>query len=144
MAKPEFPLINGVNYSWASARMIYDGVPFVGITAINYEETDTKENNFGAGRFPTSRGYGSVAATCSISLYKDTLAALQKVAPGGRIQDLPPIDVPVAYVTKSGKFTTDVLKNFEFKQNKVATSQGDTKIVTDIECIISHVEWGQK
>lgn len=143
MAKAEFPLINGTNYSWASVTMMYNGVPIIGITSINYGEKDMKENNYAAGRFTSSRGYGNVEATCSVSLYKDTLEALQKVAPFRRIQDLPPIDVVVAFKNRAGKFTKDILKNFEFNENKVGTNQGDTKIVSDIECIISHVEWGQ-
>lgn len=143
MGKPDFPLINGVNYSWSSVKLIYDGVPIVGITAINYGETDNKEDNYGTGRRPVSRGYGNITTNCSVSLYKDSLIALQKIAPNGRIQDLPPIDVPVAFINRDGKFTKDVLRNFEFKENKVSTSQGDTKIVADIECIISHVDWGK-
>lgn len=137
----EFPLINGVGYSWASVKLELLGVPVIGATAINYAETDQKENNYGVGRFPVERGHGNVEPSASISLYKSSIEALQKMAPNGRIQDIPPFDVTVAYLTRDGKFTKDVLKNFEFTENKVDVTQGDKKIVSDIQCIISHVDW---
>lgn len=139
----ELPLINGINYSWASVIVAPYGVPLVGITAINYGEKEAKENNYGGSRFAISRGYGNVETTCSITLYKDTLEALQKAAPFGRITDIPMSDVPVAFINRGGKFIKEVLKNFEFTENKVETQQGDTKILVTIECIISHVEWAK-
>ncbi len=143
MANPEFPLINGVMYSWASIKLGLLGAPVVGYTAISYGETDDKENLYGQGRFTIGRGYGNVEPNASLSLYKDTLTALQKIAPNGRIQDIPPSDVTVFYVNRGGKFVKDVLKNFEFTENKVEASQGDKGLVTSIGCIISHVEWGK-
>lgn len=141
MANPEFPLINGQNYSWASIKAEVLGTLVVGVTEINYGETDQKSNNYGIGRFPISRGYGNVEPTASIAFYKDTLVALEKVAPLKRIQDIPPFDVTVAYLTRTGKFTKDILRNFEFTENKVETSQNDGRIVVTIQCIISHVSW---
>lgn len=139
----ELPMINGINYSWASVRIAPYGVPLTGVTAINYGEKETKENNYGAGRYPISRGYGSIETNCSITLYKDTLEALQKAAPNGRITDIPASDVPVVFVNRAGKYMKEVLKNFEFTENKTEVQQGDTKILVTIECIISHVEWAK-
>lgn len=138
-----FPLINGVGYSWSSIKTEIFGSPLVGFTAINYSEKDGKENNYGVGRFPIERGAGNVEPASSISLYKSTLQSLQKIAPNGRIQDIPPFDITVAYITKDGKFTKDIIKNAEFTENKVETQQGDTKIVSSIELIISHIKWGK-
>ena len=139
----EFPLINGTAYSWSSIRIEILGQPLTGITAINYGERDSKENNYGVGRFPVSRGYGNVEPSASISLYKDTVEALQRVAPGGRIPDIPPFDVTVAWVTKTGKFMKEVIRNFEFTENQVAMNQGENKSVVNIECICSHIEWAR-
>lgn len=140
---PEFPLINGIAYSWASIRLEILGAPLVGVTSIAYGEKDSKENNYGIGRFVVSRGYGNVEPNASISLYKDSLEALQKIAPNGRIQDIPAFDVTVAYINRGGKFMKEIIRNFEFTENQVSSSQGENKIVVSIECICSHINWAQ-
>ena len=53
------PLINGINYSWANVKVILFGVPVVGITKIEYKTKQKKENQYGAGYEPISRGYGN-------------------------------------------------------------------------------------
>jgi hypothetical protein len=141
MANPEFPLINGVMYSWSSIKLEMLGAPVIGYTAINYGETDGKSNKYGQGRFPIGRTYGNVEPNASITMYKDALESLQKIAPNGRIQDIAPFDVTVAYVNRGGKFIKETLKNFEFTENKVEVNQGDDGIAVSIQCIISHVEW---
>lgn len=143
MALPEVPLINGIAYSWSSIRLSILGAPLTGITAINYSETEAKEDLYGVGRYAVARGYGNVSAACSISMYKDTLEALQRVAPNGRIQDIPPFDIPVIYINKAGKYCKDVIRNVEFNENKVATKQGENGIVADISCICSHIDFQQ-
>ena len=50
------PLINGVNYSWSNIKFNLFGVPVVGITEINYTRKQNKENQYGAGVEPVSRG----------------------------------------------------------------------------------------
>lgn len=143
MSRPDFPLINGEAYSWASIKAEVLGSLVFGITAINYGEKENKENKYGIGRVPIARGYGNVETNASISLYKDTLEALQKIAPNGKIHDIPPFDLTVAYINKNGKYTKDVPKNWEFTENKVESNQGDTGIIVSIECIISDVDWGR-
>jgi hypothetical protein len=140
---PEFPLINGTAYSWASIRIEVLGSAVRGFTAISYGESDKKENNYGAGRFPVSRGYGNVEPNASVSMYKDTVEAIQKIAPNGRIQDIPPFDITVAYKTRAGKFMKEVIRNFEFLENKVETNQGDNKIVVTLPGICSHIDWAK-
>lgn len=52
-------LVNGVNWSWANLNNIAFGVPVIGILAINYKIKQNKENNYGVGNEPISRGYGN-------------------------------------------------------------------------------------
>ena len=54
------PLINRKEYGWADIICTIGGVPVTGIVAIKYEEEQEKENVYGAGRHPVSRGYGRV------------------------------------------------------------------------------------
>ncbi|MDL2315036.1 hypothetical protein LJC16_02120 [Bacteroidales bacterium OttesenSCG-928-C19] len=141
---PEIPLINGVMHSWASIRIPILGVAVTGITGINYGEQDGKENQFGIGRFTIGRGYGNVTTNCDISLYRDVIDALERIAPNGRIQDIPPFDIPVSFITAGGKYKKHVLKNFEFTENKVEGQQGATGLISTIACIISHVDWNPR
>lgn len=143
MAVPEFPLINGESYSWSSIKAEVLGALLVGISAISFGEKDNKQNQYGIGRFPIARSYGNVEPNCSITMYKDTVLALQRVAPNGRISDIPPFDVTVAYVKRSGEFVKEVIRNFEFTENKVESSQGDNSIMVQIECICSHIDWAK-
>lgn len=139
----EIPLINGVAYGWASIRFSILGAPAIGVTSIAYGDKEVKTNEYGAGRMPIARGYGNVEVNpVQIGMYKELLEALQKVAPGGRITDIPPFDVTVCYRNKANRFTKDVLPYFEFTENKVEANQGDTKLVTTIECICAPISWG--
>ena len=53
------PLINGVTYSWSNVKLVLFGVPVIGITQIEYKRKQNKENNYGMGTDPISRGYGN-------------------------------------------------------------------------------------
>ena len=49
-------LVNGVNYSWGNISVVLFGTPVVGILSIEYKRKQKKENNYGAGFEPISRG----------------------------------------------------------------------------------------
>ena len=82
------PLINGVEYAWGDIVAAANGVPFVGITAIKYGDSQDVQNNYGAGRHPVSRSKGRITPSASITLYKSEVVALQRQAPNGRLQDI--------------------------------------------------------
>jgi hypothetical protein len=136
-------LINGIAYSWSDVNVNVLGVLVSGISAINYEDEQEIEDNYGAGRMPVSRGYGEIKTTGSITLHSEEIVALQKVVPGGRLQDIPPFDIPVTYLPASGVITTDILKNVQFKKNSRNPKQGDKKIEVEIPLAISHIQWGK-
>lgn len=66
-------LVNGVNYSWGNIKLVLFGVPVIGVTKINYKEKQIKENNYGIGNEPISRGHGK----------KNTKAALNYIPMNG-------------------------------------------------------------
>ena len=51
-------LINGVNYSWINATIPIFGIPLIGVTKFMVKRSQVKENNYGRGAEPVSRGYG--------------------------------------------------------------------------------------
>jgi len=141
MAYPIVPLINGKSYEWADIVVNVLGVPVVGITSIEYEERQSMENIYGAGRFPVSRGYGRVEPTAKITLLMEELENIQTVAPQGRIQDIPEFDIVVVYLDAANVTRKHTLKNVRFMNNKRAVNSGDTSIPVELDLIISHIQY---
>lgn len=138
------PLINGTAHAFADITFNILGVPMAGVQAIQYAEEQTKENNFGAGRFVVSRGYGQIEPSASITLLAEEVAALEAAAPNGRLQDIPPFDIPVIFQPRNSTVIyKDVLRNCEFTKNERDASTGDTGIPVELPLIISHVDWNQ-
>ncbi len=109
------PLINGREYGWADIVVNIGGVPVTGIRAIKYDEEMEKENIYGAGRNPVSRGYGRVKSTASITLLSGTVMALKAKAPKGQLFRIAPFPITVSYQPDAGPIVTHILKNCEFK-----------------------------
>lgn len=134
------PLINGRSYSWADVTWNLGGVPVIGTVKIQYDETQVKEDNYGAGVNPISRGYGNKAATASVTLRAEEVEAIMDRAPNGNLLDYGSFDVTVQYMI-GAVVKTHVLKNVEFTKNERNMSQGDTKIDVDLPLIVSHIIW---
>jgi hypothetical protein len=136
------PLINGTSHSWADIVVNLLGVPLAGIVAVKYDDKQDKENNYGAGNMPVSRGRGRIQCTASITLASEEILSLQKAAPNKRIQEIASFDIVVSYIPlNSLSITTDILKNCEFKSNARDVKEGDMKVQTELELIVSHIVW---
>lgn len=134
------PLINGINYSWASITVNLLGSPIIGITAIEYADKQKIENTYGAGNFPVGRGFGPIAFSGAITLYKEELEALQNNAPNGRIQDLPPFDIIVAYQA-GDKVTVHRLEAVSFAENNRSVNNENLSITAKIPLVIGNIRW---
>lgn len=134
------PIINGINYSWANISLILFGVPVVGITKIDYKAKQKKENNYGAGAQPVSRGYGNYEYEGSIELYTDEWKRIIAAAPNRDPLSIAPFDIPVVYGGNSVTADRDVLRAVEFLENPLAANQGDTKLMVTIPLIIGYIE----
>lgn len=138
------PLINGVRHGWASLAINILGRTVTGIDSVAYESMRKKENHFGAGSNPVHRGSGNNESKATIGLYKYEVEALQAIAPGGDITKLPMFDIPVVYLPEGAdSLKTDVIRNAEFTANKRDMKQGDTKIGTTYDLIVSHIDWAK-
>nr|DAY11536.1 MAG TPA: putative XkdM-like protein [Caudoviricetes sp.] len=133
------PLINGREYGWADIVTTIGGVPVTGITAIKYGEEMEKENIYGAGRNPVSRGYGRVKSTASITLLSGTVFALKSKAPKGQLHRIAPFPITVSYQPDAGPMVVHVLKNCEFKKTEFDWKEGDMSKPIELELIISHI-----
>ncbi len=133
------PLINGREYGWADIGVTIGGVPVTGIRAIKYEEEQEKENIYGAGRNPVSRGYGRIKTTASITLLSGTVMALKAKAPKGQLHRIAPFTVTVVYQPDNQPMVTHLLKNCEFKKTAFDWKEGDTHKDVELELLTSHI-----
>lgn len=133
------PLINGRAYGWGDIRVNIGGVPVTGITAIKYEEEQEKENIYGAGRNPVSRGYGRVKASGSITLNAETVMALKTNAPKGKLHRINPFTVVVMYQPQDAPMQIHHLKDCEFTKTSFDWKEGDKSKEVELELILSQI-----
>lgn len=136
---PNTTLINGVNYSWKDIIFVLFGVPVQGITKISYKRKQTKENNYGAGKQPISRGYGNEEYEGSITVYLDEWKKVIAAAPSKNPMEIPPFDIQVLYGGVRTVPTQDNLKSVEFLEDPFDIEQGATKHLVEIPLIIGNV-----
>lgn len=137
---PVTPIVNGVNYSWANVKLVLFGVPVVGITEISYSRKQKKENNYGAGVDPISRGYGNIENEGSISLYRDEWQKIIDAAPNKDPLSIQPFDIQVLFGGSSLNFKQDNLRACEFRNDPFEGKQDDTKLMVKIDLIIGLIE----
>jgi hypothetical protein len=134
------PLINGINYSYGAIKIVLFGVPIVGVTKISYSAKQKKENNYGAGFEPVSRGYGNIEYDGSIEIYLEEWKRIITASPLRNPLAIPPFDIQVLYGANAiAPDQIDILKSVEFLENPMDASQGDTKILITIPLIIGSI-----
>lgn len=132
-------LINGKNYSWSSLSLIINGTAYTGFTEISYKQSQTKENNYGIGDKPISRGYGNKSYEGSITMYRDTWQSIIEGSPANNPLDLPFFNIIVQYQpTSTGiLIKRDTLVAAEFTEDGITVAQGDTKILVTLPIIFA-------
>jgi len=133
------PLINGVEYGWASVNISIAGVPSVGITAFDFEEKQTKENIYGIGVKPVGRGYGNIEPSGSITLLRSEIEAIRASVPTKKLIDIAPFTIVVKYMPVNGKMVTVICKDVEFTNDKFSGNQGDTKEEQQFDLVIGNI-----
>jgi hypothetical protein len=134
------PLINGTNYDWGQVTVILFGIPVIGITKIDYKRKQKKDNNYGIGYEPISRGYGQIEYDASIEIYQDELKRIIASAPNQDLLSIPPFDIQVIFQTKGLLLARDTLKMCEFTEDSVSASSGDTKLTVNLPLILAGIE----
>lgn len=126
---------------WNSVTTTMLGRDLEGITELEYNDSVSKENVYGAGAFPIGRGHGNYEAKASITLLKEEAIALQQsLPPGKRLTDIAPFDIVASY-EYGGLIYKDRIRNVEFTGNSVAVKQNDKQIATKYELIVTHIDW---
>ncbi len=132
-------LINGVNYSWTNVKLVLFGVPVVGITKIEYKNKQKKENNYGMGSKPISRGYGNYEPDAKITLYREEWDSIIAAATNKDPMAIEPFDIQVSFSGARVATKTDVLQACEFVEDPFTVSQGDTKILIEIPLVVGDI-----
>lgn len=136
------PLINGRSYDFAQINASINGVILASCSSIEYSEEQKKENNFGAGDRPVSRGHGAIEAKAKMTISMNDVEAIRKTVTGGSLLKIPAFDVVVTYLhPTSANVVNHVLKNCEFTSDGVSGSQGDTDLKRDFDLVLSHITY---
>lgn len=134
------PLINGVAHSWNNVNLILFGTPVIGITSIEWARKQTIDDNYGAGQYPVSRGYGQMEFSGAIELYYDTWLDIINNAPNKDPYLMPFFDIPVTFAGGGITPSVIVLKAVNFMEDGFTTASGDTKISVKIPLRIAMIE----
>jgi hypothetical protein len=137
---PVTPLINGISHSWANVKLNLFGVPVVGITEINYARKQKKENNYGSGVDPVSRGYGNVENEGSITIYREEWLRIIQASPNRDPLQIPPFDIQVLFGGSSVSFAQDTLRAVEFTNDPFEGKQGDSALMVKLDLVIGLIE----
>ena len=134
------PLVNGVNYSWSNVKLVLFGVPVVGIVNIEYNRKQKKDNNYGMGTEPISRGYGNKEYEGKITLYRDEWQKIIAAAAGKDPLDIDFFDIQVSFSGSRVAPQLDILRACEFLEDSFKVGQGDTKILVEVPIIIGSID----
>jgi hypothetical protein len=134
------PLINGRAYSYVDIIFVALSVPLPSVSAINYTVEQPKENHHGTGNNPVSRGKGPKSPTASFDISMNDVEALRDAAPNGDLLDIPAFDIVVVFGNPQ-KPVTHVIKNFEFSDDGVESTTGDTDIKRTFAGTPSHIKY---
>ncbi len=138
------PLINGIEYGWCDIKANLLGRTVEGITSIEYSDTREKTNNWGRGSKPVSRGRGKYEAKAKLTLSMKEVEAIQRALPkGGRMQDIPPFDVNIAFDPEDGSspIVRDRIRMAEFTNKERKIKIGDGEIEHEFELVVAEIDW---
>jgi len=131
----------GTLIGWKAITFNLMGRDVEGITEIEYEDSMSIDNEYGAGDMPVGESEGNYEAKGTISLLmEEHVAMLRSIPKGTRLQDVAIPAIPVIYGI-ADVMTRDILNNVRFKGTGRSVKQGDGKIVMKFDIKISHVDW---
>ncbi len=119
----------GTMQGWNSVTVNFLGRDLEGIKELSYDDSQKKENVYGAGTMPIGRGRGNYEAKSSITLLKEEVDAIKAFLPSGKgIKDIAPFDIVVEYQMDNGTILKDRIRNAEFMNDGVEVKQNDLTI----------------
>lgn len=136
-------LLNGVSYAWGSVQIFMLGKNVIGARKFDYKTSQEVELIYGSGTNSVQRGYGNISHECSITLLKEEVVELVKMAPLGNIMDIPAFDIQVTYFPSPTKVCTDWIRKCVFTNTGSSASQNDKMIEVELTLSVGSIEYGQ-
>lgn len=134
----------GEMIGWNNITVNIFGRDLEGITELSYTDEVAVEGVYGAGRMPVGFSKGNYSATAKITLKKEeSLAIMNSLPPGVRIQDIPPFSV-IAKYEKDGSIFNDVIQNCIFKNSGAEVKQNDGSIEHAYDLFTTHIDYNIK
>jgi hypothetical protein len=118
------------------------GVPIIGLTSIAYGDAQAITPNFSTGHEPTSVGFGQNQSSGSITLSFEAMQGIQRIAPFGKIQNIPFFDVGINYLPEGQLLVRDVLRKCRFTGRQVSSDSGNSEIPVTLELFVATIKYG--
>ena len=125
--------LNG--YSYADAKVTFNGIELPGITSFEFSSPQPKSNNYGLGKNPVSRSRGRVEYSGSLEMDYDTQNLLEGLSPTGLLKDIPAGVVVMSLEKADGGKETVTMPFFEFASDGLSGSEGDENLTGSIDVI---------
>lgn len=135
------PLINGVAYVHADIVLEIFGIPQIGVTALDYGDMQKMTPNFSTGQHMTSVGIGEVTPDAKITMTLELIQAIQNVAPGNKIQNIPFFNIGVNFLPEGGVLVRHVLRKCRFKGRRVNSQVGNSQIEEALELFVADIDY---
>ena len=131
-------LINGKAYDHTQLEIRLLGGQVFGVQNINYQQEQEKENNFGVGNNPVSRGKGAKNTSVSIELSMNDVEAIRDSVATRNLLDIPAFDINITFLNEQ-RVVNHVIKNAEFVNDGVESSVGDKDITRSFDLVASDI-----
>lgn len=134
--------INNRKFSWSDIHAVVLGRLILGITEITYSDNAKIENAMGQGTVAQGYTIGDYEAKANLKLQMDEVQALRRIAPGGHLYKLPPIEWTVAYVNDDNLPVTHQFTAL-FKNDEGGGSNGSNKALeSGLELfVVGEINW---
>ncbi len=118
-------MINSRNYSWSEVFIRIAGMLSLSIEGVRFEWRQEKEFVYGAGNNPHDIKSGNAEGRGDLTLQQSDYERLLDIIPTGKITDLPPFNIEVAFVNEFGKMVNYSLIFCAFEGAELALNQND-------------------
>lgn len=135
------PIINKAAYTHADIVINIGGVPIIGVTSIEYSDSQEITPNYSTGHEATSVGFGQVTNEASITVTYEAMQAIQAGSPLGKIQNIDFFPVGINYLTENGVFVRDVLEKCRFKGRSQNSETGNSEIPVTLELFVGQIKY---
>jgi hypothetical protein len=136
--------INGKVYSWSDIRFVLLGRSLVGVTEINYEDSEEVKRVMGRGKKSVGYTQGNYQCSGNIKLFRyEVDGIIRALGLGKSIYDLEPFDIAVVYIDDStGLQVTDILKGVKFiKRANSASNSNTDPVMQTLDMSPSEIIW---